>query len=197
LTRAVSVIVVTPPTEPAVSYEEAKAHLRLDHDEEQAYVEALVAAAEQHFAAPAGWLGRSICLQTLELRTSGFGWCELQLPYGPVRSIASVKYDDAEGVEQTVDPAGYTLIGAGSDRTFVGLARGHSWPTANGGQEAVRIRYTAGYEPDDVPAPLKQAILLLVSHWYENREAVNVGNIVTAFPFAVEALASPFRVWTV
>ena len=44
-----------------------------------------------------------------------------------------------------------------------------------------------------VPAAIKQAMLLLIGHWFANREAVNVGNIVTAMPLAVEALIAPYR----
>ena len=37
------------------------------------------------------------------------------------------------------------------------------------------------------------ALMLLVGHWFENREQVNVGNIVTAFPFGFESLLQPYR----
>ncbi|MCK6678252.1 head-tail connector protein [Enterobacter asburiae] len=37
------------------------------------------------------------------------------------------------------------------------------------------------------------ALLLLVGHWYENREQVNVGNIVTTFPFGFDSLLEPYR----
>ena len=37
------------------------------------------------------------------------------------------------------------------------------------------------------------AILLLIGHFYANREAVNVGNIVTQMPLAVDALMQPYR----
>lgn len=46
---------------------------------------------------------------------------------------------------------------------------------------------------DDV----KAAMLLLIGHWYSNREAVNIGNITTAVPFAVEALLQPYRIYGV
>ncbi len=38
----------------------------------------------------------------------------------------------------------------------------------------IEIDVTAGYGPSslDVPAPLRQAIMMLVAHWYEHRGAV-------------------------
>lgn len=44
---------------------------------------------------------------------------------------------------------------------------------------------------DDV----KAAMLLLIGHWYANREAVNIGNITSEVPFAVEALLQPYRIY--
>ena len=44
---------------------------------------------------------------------------------------------------------------------------------------------------DDV----KAAMLLLIGHWYANREAVNIGNITTEIPFAIEALLQPYRIY--
>lgn len=35
---------------------------------------------------------------------------------------------------------------------------------------------------------IEQAVLLLVGHWYANREAVVVGSITSAMPLAVERL---------
>jgi len=42
---------------------------------------------------------------------------------------------------------------------------------------------------------IETAMLLLIAHWYENREAVNVGNITSTFDFAVEALLQPYRIY--
>ncbi|EAO2313199.1 phage gp6-like head-tail connector protein [Salmonella enterica subsp. enterica serovar Senftenberg] len=44
---------------------------------------------------------------------------------------------------------------------------------------------------DDV----KAAMLLLIGQWYANREAVNIGNITSEIPFAVEALLQPYRIY--
>ena len=34
---------------------------------------------------------------------------------------------------------------------------------------------------------------MLIAHWYENRATVNVGNITSELPFAVNALISNHR----
>ncbi|PRA89067.1 hypothetical protein CQ054_02760 [Ochrobactrum sp. MYb29] len=39
--------------------------------------------------------------------------------------------------------------------------------------------------PDPAPASLKQAVLMLASHWYENREATTVGVTAGLLPLGV------------
>jgi uncharacterized phiE125 gp8 family phage protein len=46
-----------------------------------------------------------------------------------------------------------------------------------------------------IPAPILAAMKLLIGHWYSNREAVNVGNIVSVVPKTVDDLLYPFRVF--
>lgn len=189
-----SVVVVEPAAE-VLDLAACKAHLRVDHDDDDTLIGALARAAEQHLAGPDGWLGRSIGLVTLELRLGDPNCRRVALPYGPVGSVASVGYRDVAGDDQTIAPEDYDLIDAGTVAATLALRPSAAWPQMDAGGNALRIRYVAGYAADAVPGPLRQAMLLLVGHWYENREAVNVGNIVTSFPFAVEALAAPFRVW--
>ena len=58
------------------------------------------------------------------------------------------------------------------------------------------VRYT-GENYLDTIIELEQAQLLLIGHWYETREAVNIGGSVAEIPFAVEALAGPYRLPTI
>ena len=46
----------------------------------------------------------------------------------------------------------------------------------------------------NVPEPLRQAIRLLVAHWYENRGIVAAGGEVAVLPQSVAALIAPYRV---
>lgn len=178
--------VVSPPA-PIVSWELLKAHLREDSDDQQEIGEAYIAAASAWLDGPAGWLGRAVGQQTLELVAGGFG-CD-PLPFRPVTTVNEISYFDVDGQEVVLDEDAYRLA---LDGRVVPAA---SWPAVGSRHDAVRIEFQAGYPEGDIPPPITQAVLLLVGHWYANREAVNVGNIVSALPFAVDALLSPFRVW--
>lgn len=60
-----------------------------------------------------------------------------------------------------------------------------------------RATYTTGYTAGLAPKPLQVAVRLLVAHWYENREPVNIGNIVNELPFAVDNILRLYRRVTV
>lgn len=188
-----NVVVIDSPATEVVSLEEAKAHLRVDFDDDDDLIQSLVAAATSYLDGPNGYLGRSLITQTLEMRTDAFRSCPIDLPYGPVQEILAVVYDDADGIEQIVSDADYRLISG--DR--LELVFGKSWPAARSQSDAVRIQYIAGYgdTAEDVPEPLRLAVKLLVGAWYENREQTVIGVNVTPLPrsVAVESLISPYR----
>lgn len=117
---------------------------------------ALIAAVTEQIDAPNGWLGRSLGEQTLLLTRPDFGCGDLRLLYPNVQSVTSVKYLDSALNEQTVSTDVYRHV----DDKLV-LKPGKSWPTTVCSQpDAVRITYVTGF--DDVPASVKQAIILMV-----------------------------------
>lgn len=187
---ASTVSVVIPP-DPLVTWEEAQAAIRIDDpDYEQTYVEGLIAACCAWIDGPSGFLGKSMGRQTLEARFDSFTGVEVTLPYGPVLDVVDVRYLDAAGAEQLVPGATYYLLSTGRLR----LAPSAAWPSAAHVPEAVRYTYEAGH-PDEQLLPAKQAVLLAVAHWYQSREAVNVGNIVSKLPLGFTDLLSIYRSW--
>jgi uncharacterized phiE125 gp8 family phage protein len=95
-------------------------------------------------------------------------------------------------------PSSDYIVVADTEPGIITLARDKTWPTPTLRTVApIRVRYVAGYGATaaSVPSRYKQAILLLVGHWYENREAVNIGNIVNTLPLAVDALLLSDRGW--
>ncbi|HHQ6553286.1 TPA: head-tail connector protein [Serratia fonticola] len=57
----------------------------------------------------------------------------------------------------------------------------------------------AGYAEDEdsllLGDDVVSAMLLLIGHWYANRETVNIGNITSELPFATTALLQPYRIY--
>lgn len=187
-----SVVVVTGPTH-GISLTTVKAHLRVDHTDDDALIAAYVSAAVGHIDGPYGWLDRAVFPQTLELRQNVFGSVPIRLPYGPATAITSIKYVDPDGAEQTVSSADYVLTNDG----LVDLAYNASWPNLRGDAEGVRIRYTAGFAT--LPPAILSAILLMVGDLYAFRETAQVGSVAGRIPMsaAVENLLAPFRAWSV
>lgn len=206
-----SLRLVTPPADLVVSLAEAKAHLRVQHADEDATITGYVAGAIGWLDGATGWLGRALGVQTFDLlldRFPGQAWAaewrngafrdhrhdnRIVIPLPPLRSVDSIKYLDADGATVTLDPGLYRVVDKGEQSSHVVPAPGACWPSASCTEDAVTVRFTAGY--DEIPAAIRNAILLLVGHFNEDREAVNVGNIVNTMPFAVDALLSPYRVW--
>lgn len=189
------VTVITPPAGPVVSLEEAKAHVNVHFDDDDPLIEAYVAAAIANLDGPSGWLGRALGAQTLEARFDSFSGEPIVLPCPPIAAIASVKYVDLDGVEQTVDPATYELLGDELAPKY-----GSSWPQVRRQREAVRVRYTAGYTVGDPPAALhpaiRAALLLMVGDLYGNRETVAAVNMIEIpMSASVLNLLTPLRIY--
>ncbi len=198
---------VTPPASLAAAlYDSVLAQLSADVDTGESptpplpdaeYILALTEAAVALLDGPDGKLGRCLLEQSWR-QTVDHCWppvIGLTLP--PLKSVDSVMYIDANGAEQTLSPSLYRVTGAGSWLTEISPACGQSWPSVRWQTEAIWVTFTAGYGTgaEDVPAPLLQAIRLLVGHWYQNREAVNVGNITGEIPLGVRTLLSPYKVF--
>lgn len=180
----------TEPTEEPLAAEEAKLHVRQDDDDDDDYIESLITAARIHVE---NWLGKKLITQTLILHLDNFesGSQEIRLPYGPVQSVDTITYLDSSGAS-----AAYTTFRAAlGEISRVTPSYGLTWPTTQPVTDAVQIEYVTGYgDADDVPKTIKQAMLLLIGHWYASRESVVIGTIVAELPMAVQSLLSAERV---
>lgn len=187
-------VLVTAPTATPVSIDEVKAHVgAADFSDDDAMLTALIAAAVSHLDGWTGILGRCLMPQTWRQDYDDFRSC-MRLPLFPVASITTLKYTDTNGAEQTIAGANYTL--KNDDRgAYLEFVNTYSFPSLNAESSAVRIAYVAGYaDAASVPGAIRAAILLLIGHWYANREAVAVGpNAPVVLPMAVDALLAPFR----
>jgi len=119
----------------------------------------------------------------------------LYLPGGNISSITSVTYYDGDYSQQTLSGSAYRLVGA-SDRAYLFPAMGQVWPT-DVANEPKHIAVTYALDGSvDVPASVKQAILLLVGSVYEYREdgvIHNAGLALVKAPKAADDLLTPYK----
>lgn len=189
---------VTPPAEPVVSLAEAKSHLRVFHDDEDAYIEALFSTATGLIDGADGWLGRAIGEQEWQFNLDRFPCSDeyghagrIYIPLAPLKSVDSVEFTASDGTVTNL--SGFRTFGVGSTQpAYIVPAVGNSWPSVVREPESVRIKFTAGYAT--VPPGIKHAILLMIGHWYEHREDVSEGNLVEV-PLASQSLLMPHRNW--
>ena len=136
-----SVRVIVPP-QPIVSLADAKAFLRVDHQDDDTMITDLIMAAQSEFDGPNGRLGRAAGAQTLEATFGRF--CRfMPLPYPELTGILAVTYRVPDESQLTADPALYELAEDG-----IRLKSGASWPSAASICDAVKVRYTAATVKD-------------------------------------------------
>jgi uncharacterized phiE125 gp8 family phage protein len=182
-----SYLLAGPAAEP-VTLAAAKAWLKLDGDDEDALVTALVAAARLHVESVTG---RALLAQSWRLMLSR--WPDdfiIRMPVSPVLSLTSITAIDADGGETELD-----LDGIDIGRAELLLPADFARPTLRH-HNGIAIDYVAGYgaEAEDVPESLRQALLLLVVYWFEHRDTVFTPGPGRAEPLGFEALIAPHRV---
>lgn len=185
---------ITAPTLLPVTLDEAKAHVRIYANDDDALITSLITAAMQ---SAERFMARAILTQTLELTMDLLpcGNDPIALPMAaPLQSVTSVKYYDVDGTQQTWSSSNY-IVSTAKEPGELRLAYGISWPSYRVRPDAIAVRYVAGWTTAAlVPYPIKQAMLLLIGHWYNNREEVNVGNIVTKLESAAEHLLTQYKI---
>lgn len=189
-------LVSAPQSEP-ITLDEAKAHLRIEYDftDDDALIQALIKAVRQHTET----ITNSLFInQTWKLVLDHFpeGADPITIRRRPITDISAIEYIDSDGALQTLASFQKDLDGF---VTRVMPAINENWPATREQMNAVEIRFTAGYENTEeaIPQTLKQAMLLLIGHYYENREDSITGISMQNIPMAYEALVGANRLMNV
>lgn len=199
---------VAPAIEP-VSLDDALRHCRIVETDDYTYVSDLISRARRYVERR---LERQFITATWKLTLDtfpgyyGYGQfsngliaegafgsqSEIILAKLPVLAVSKLEYLDTSGVLQTLSATNYQVSIRGPDSPGrITPAYSYFWPyTQPATYDTVRVTFTAGYGATaaSVPETIRQAILLLISHWFENRDSVNIGNTVNETPLAFESL---------
>lgn len=159
-----------------VTVAELKSHLRIEHEIEDTYLQNLIRTATEYIE---NELQQALIQRTYVYECSKITAKDdlrfVQLPMGPVLEVLSVeqkKLDDARiGLRR------YVLQ---DDRILL--------PSALMNPIIVTYRAGFGVYPKHIPAPIKQAILMVAGECYENRQGFSMQK--SAF---FQDLLSPYR----
>lgn len=176
-------VVSSPGVEP-VTLAEAKLQVAeyCDDSDTNAMITAMITAAREYCE---GWQQRAYITQTIELYLDE--WPQIiYLPRPNLQSVESITYVTEDGDTETFTDYEHDT------KSLPGrIVPSDQWPTDTLGKlSPITVQYKAGYgdAASDVPAKIKQAILLLVAAYYEQREAFVLGNTAIEIPFGVHAL---------
>jgi uncharacterized phiE125 gp8 family phage protein len=133
--------------------------------------------------------GRVLAPETWAMSVSSASG-DLALPKSPVIGVTSITYYDPADVLQTAVLADFYVF-SDPDSTIIRPKTGKTWPVTMAREDALTVTFQAGYQT--VPPALKQAVLMLIAHLFENREAVVTGTIVSELPLGLQSLINLYR----
>jgi len=207
-----------PAVEP-ITLADVKAHLRIDTSDEDLLLQSLIMTSRLHVEVA---LGLVLMTQTwscfydrwpqgqfapgVSLQPAGAGFTladprgdtlaaavAITLPLSPVKSLDAIRVYADDGTFVSVPSAGFN-VDLVSRRPRVVRRFGTQLPEPGRRLNGIEIAITAGFgaTPADVPAPIRQALLLLVAHWYEHRDPGEIGKPEARVPDVVSSLLAPY-----
>jgi uncharacterized phiE125 gp8 family phage protein len=152
-------------------------------------IAALIAGARVHVEAQTR---RALITQSWRLIRDGWpSDGRIKALPAPLRALSAARVYRLDGSTQSIDLAAFVVDTAGAELSFTPGAL----PAPERIAAGIELDVSTGYgdASDDVPQALRQAIRLLVAHWYENRGLIAVGANIAVLPETAAALIAPYR----
>lgn len=176
----------------ALSVAEVKAHLNVTHTEDDSLLSDYIDAATKLLQ---DRCQRCFVEETRKLAMNGFADTRyvhdrvIYPPRSPVNSVSSIAYVNTAGTTTTLPSSDY-IVSTHDKPCRISEAYGATWPATYGVANDVTVTYLTGSSTttSGVPANVKQALRMLVAHWYRNRESALVGTASVEMTWALDAL---------
>lgn len=174
--------------EEPVSLVEAKGFLKVDDSAEDGLIATLIGAARMHVE---GVTGRALLAQSWRIVLDAWpSDGQVKLPVAPFMALTEITAYDVAGSGHVVPLAQFLRE---PDRLLLP-------PTVAGmpvlrERQGLEIDYVAGFgtEPGEVPADIRQALLLLVAYWFEHRDAVIVAGSGAVVPSGFDRMVAGYK----
>lgn len=172
-----SLSVVTAPAVEPVDLAWAKRHCRVEHSRlDGSMFPAWIQAARETVEKETN---RSLIKTRWAQRHDCWPGCNyIELRRSPLIAVISVKWKDSTGAETTLAAGADYIVDTATTPGRIVLPYGGSWPSGTlYPASPITITYDAGYgeAATDVPMRLKQAMLLLIGHYFLHPSEVVLG----------------------
>ena len=181
-------IISQPITKP-VTLVQIKRHLRLDHDQDDDYLNELTDAATSHVEAAIGqFLVARILRQYIDTIPASRS---VSLEAWPVKSIQEVRGYDFDGNPNIISSENYRLDNHIDPPALILNTKINFNAFCNGLEVDMEVGY--GETGVDIPSNILRAILVLIAHWYEFRGTLPAGDETGLIPSGLDALLAPVK----
>ena len=183
--------VVTPATSNPITLTEAKTHLKVDTTADDTFITNLIKSAT---SSAQEYTNRFFIATTIQ--QVGDKWEDISnLFKSPVLSVTNIKYVSTDGILTTLNSSVYFLDDVNKPAR-IGLKPNQSYPEIIDRLNAVQVNYVVGLAagPDEVDEGIRQALLLTIGNWYQNRQAVVTGTIATELPMNAKFLLDQYKI---
>jgi len=183
--------IVTGPSLEPITLAQAKVFLSVDGTDENDLITHIIKAARWSAET---YLNKKLITTEMELYLDSLPE-KIQVNYGPVQSITTVKYYDSDNSLQTLDSANYDTDTV-SEPARITISSTGSYPSVYSRTNAVVIAYDTGYgdAASDIPEDIISAIYLIIKHLYDNRDNVVIGSQVNELPMGSQSILDQHRV---
>lgn len=178
-------ILLTPPVSEPLTLAEAKAFLRVDHGDDDDVIAAVITAARAHVETATR---RALLTQTWRFSCDAWPRSGRLVPrIGPLQQLIAVRVFEADGSARALDLESFVLDSAAG----VIASPPFALPAPGRAQGGIALDVICGYGAlaAAVPADLRQAVRMLLAHWYDNRAPLPG----SAVPAGIAALIAPYR----
>lgn len=180
-----------PAIEP-VSLNDTKSFLRIDAADDDILVASLITAARIYIETTIGKI-----LITEQWSYFKDCWPQsgiLHLPLSPLKSVDEIRLHQENETFEIISTEDYAtdLV---SNQPRIKFLKQTNHQTKTSAFNQIEVRFTAGFGDTEeaVPNDLRQALLMLVSHWYEQREPIGLGGTFNEIPTTVSALIANYK----
>ncbi len=183
------------PAQEPVSLLEAKNFMRLDSAQDDVLVSTLITAARIHIETT---IGKVLISESWAYYLDKWPKSKtIYFPLDPIQSIEEVRFHttDENYITLSEDDYSVDLVSNHPRLLFDGTN-----PAGNSKKlNQLEVRFIAGYgdTPEDVPADLKQALLMLAAHWFEQRDPIAFGGSFVEVPRTIQALLNNYKKYKV